>query len=129
MSKIEPNTTTAPLCESVDHAPPQDGSRPVLRLLLVGSSGGHLDQLLLLDDWLAQHDVAVAAFLKLDAVERVAQWRTYPLHWPTNRNLPNLLRNISSITVIRSKTVTVIRALYLGDYEESSPHGRSRAWS
>jgi beta-1,4-N-acetylglucosaminyltransferase len=100
---------TAPLPESIDSAPSRDGSKPVLRLLLVGSSGGHLDQLLLLNDWLDQHDVAVATFLKPDAAERVAQWRTYPLHWPTNRNLPNLLRNtVVAIRVLRTERPDVV---------------------
>ena len=65
-----------------------------MKVLLVCSSGGHLDQLLLLEDWLAQHDVAIATFLKPDAIDRVSHWRTYGLYWPTNRNLVNLARNV-----------------------------------
>jgi UDP-N-acetylglucosamine:LPS N-acetylglucosamine transferase len=71
----------------------QDNPGATLRVLLVCSSGGHLDQLLLLDEWLSEQDVAIATFLKPDASERVAHWRRYELYWPTNRNLPNLLRN------------------------------------
>lgn len=81
----------------------------MLRVLLVGSSGGHLDQLLLLDDWLVQHDVAVATFLKPDAAERVAKWRSYGLRWPTNRNIPNLFRNTAvAIRVLRAERPDVI---------------------
>jgi beta-1,4-N-acetylglucosaminyltransferase len=64
-----------------------------MKVLLVCSSGGHLDQLLLLEDWLSAHDVAVATFLKPDSVDRVSHWRHYALHWPTNRNVANLIRN------------------------------------
>lgn len=70
-----------------------DQKRPVLRVLLVGSSGGHLDQLLLLEPWLQRHEVAVATFLKPDAMTRLNGWRTYALRWPTNRNFLNLIRN------------------------------------
>lgn len=64
-----------------------------MKILLVCSSGGHLDQLLLLQEWLDEHEVAIATFLKPDAIDRITKWRAYGLHWPTNRHLGNLLRN------------------------------------
>ena len=64
-----------------------------MKVLLVCSSGGHLDQLLLLSDWLESQDVAIATFLKPDSVDRISHWRTYGLYWPTNRSLLNLIRN------------------------------------
>jgi UDP-N-acetylglucosamine:LPS N-acetylglucosamine transferase len=64
------------------------------RVLLVCSSGGHLDQLLLLEPWLRSFDVAIATFDKPDAVTRVGAWRYYPLAWPTNRRVVNNLRNL-----------------------------------
>lgn len=63
-------------------------------MLLVCSSGGHLDQLMLLDPWLADHDVAIATFDKPDALPRLAGRRFYPLCWPTNRRIWNNLRNL-----------------------------------
>jgi beta-1,4-N-acetylglucosaminyltransferase len=70
-----------------------------MKVLLVCSSGGHLDQLLLLKRWLDSQDVAVATFEKPDSIDRISHWRIYGLHWPTNRHIPNLLRN--SLVAIR----------------------------
>jgi beta-1,4-N-acetylglucosaminyltransferase len=70
-----------------------EASNSKMKVLLVCSSGGHLDQLLLLDDWLQQQDVAIATFFKPDALDRISRWRSYPLYWPTNRHIPNLIRN------------------------------------
>jgi beta-1,4-N-acetylglucosaminyltransferase len=64
-----------------------------MKVLLVCSSGGHLDQLLLLEGWLDKQDVAIATFLKPDAIDRISQWRSYRLYWPTNRHVVNLIRN------------------------------------
>jgi UDP-N-acetylglucosamine:LPS N-acetylglucosamine transferase len=80
-----------------------------LRVLLVGSSGGHLDQLLLLENWLSQHDVAIATFLKPDAVGRIKGWRSYGLYWPTNRHVPNLLRNTAiAFKVLKAEKPDVV---------------------
>jgi beta-1,4-N-acetylglucosaminyltransferase len=64
-----------------------------MKVLLVCSSGGHLDQVLLLREWLDKQDVAIATFLKPDAVDRITKWRSYGLYWPTNRHFVNLVRN------------------------------------
>ena len=64
------------------------------RALLVCSSGGHLDQLVMLLPAMTQFDLAVATFDKPDAVDKVRDLRTYWLAWPTNRNVKNLLRNL-----------------------------------
>ena len=69
------------------------------RILLVCSSGGHLDQLMLLDPWLADFDVAIATFDKTDALPRLEGRRFYPLCWPTNRQIWNNLRN--SVRAVR----------------------------
>lgn len=80
---------------SPPHVSPELGSgSPRHRVLLPCSSGGHLDQLLLLEPWLRQCDVAVATFDKPDALTRVREWRYYPLAWPTNRRVANNLRNL-----------------------------------
>jgi UDP-N-acetylglucosamine:LPS N-acetylglucosamine transferase len=80
-----------------------------MKVLLVCSSGGHLDQLLLLDDWLEEHDVAIATFLKPDALDRISRWRRYALHWPTNRNAVNLARNLwAAIRIIRAEKPDII---------------------
>ena len=71
---------------------PATGSRE--RILLVGSSGGHLTQLLELRPWWAVNDRAWVTFETADAVGALRDERdvTWSYH-PTTRNIPNLLRN------------------------------------
>lgn len=64
------------------------------KILLVCSSGGHLDQLLALLPAPTGTDVAIATFLKPDALAKVAGHRTYGLYWPTNRSITALARNL-----------------------------------
>jgi beta-1,4-N-acetylglucosaminyltransferase len=82
----------------------------LVRVLLVCSSGGHLDQVLLLDDWLNNHDVAIATFLKPDALDRISKWRSYRLYWPTNRHVGNLIRNtfVALRTILRERPHVII---------------------
>lgn len=60
---------------------------------LVGSSGGHLSQLLVLRPWWIDRDRFWVTFDKADARTALASERAYWCHFPTNRNLPNLIRN------------------------------------
>ena len=64
-----------------------------MKIALVGSSGGHLTHLLLLKPWWNQHDRFWVTFDKPDARSALADEQVYWCHHPTNRNLPNLLRN------------------------------------
>lgn len=64
-----------------------------MKIALVGSSGGHLLQLLVLEQWWSQHDRFWVTFKKEDAISALAGERTYWCHHPTNRNVANLLRN------------------------------------
>lgn len=69
-------------------ASPQD------RILLVGSSGGHLAQLMALRSWWGEHERAWCTFSTPDAHGHLADeldvtWA----HAPTTRNVLNLLRN------------------------------------
>jgi hypothetical protein len=65
-----------------------------LRLLLVGSSGGHLAQLTALDPWSRDHDRHWVCFDTPDAVSILADERVTWAHHPTTRHLPNLVRNL-----------------------------------
>lgn len=65
-----------------------------MKIALVGSSGGHLAQLLLLEEFWGKHDRFWVTFRKPDAVSALAGERCYWSHFPTNRHLPNLLRNL-----------------------------------
>ncbi len=64
-----------------------------MRVLIVCSSGGHLAQLHCLDAWWRRHERAWVTFDKADARSLLAGERVYWGHHPTNRNVPNLLRN------------------------------------
>lgn len=64
------------------------------RLLLVGSSGGHLAHLLALEPWWSEVERGWVTFDTPDAVFALAEephvWWAF---WPTTRHLGNLLRN------------------------------------
>lgn len=64
-----------------------------LKIALVGSSGGHLTHLLALRPWWQGHDRFWVTFDKTDARAALEGERIYWCHYPTNRNLKNLLRN------------------------------------
>ncbi|MFO7544319.1 MAG: PssD/Cps14F family polysaccharide biosynthesis glycosyltransferase [Trueperaceae bacterium] len=63
------------------------------KIALVGSSGGHLAQLLLLEPFWARHDRFWVTFDKPDAVSSLSNERHYWCRYPTNRHVGNLLRN------------------------------------
>jgi len=63
------------------------------RVALVGSSGGHLAQLLVLAPFWEQHDRFWVTFDTQDAISLLGGERTYWCFRPTNRNLLNLIRN------------------------------------
>ena len=61
--------------------------------LLVGSSGGHLAQLLALEPWWSDWQVTWVTFDTADATSRLRGEDVVWAHHPTTRNLLNLLRN------------------------------------
>ena len=70
-------------------------------IALVGSSGGHLSHLLALRDWWSRYDRFWVTFEKPDAVSHLAEERVYWCRYPTNRHLPNLMRNsIQAVQVL-----------------------------
>lgn len=64
-----------------------------MKILIACSSGGHLTQALALRDWWSKHERCWATFPVEDARSRLSDERVYEIHYPTVRNLPNLLRN------------------------------------
>lgn len=62
-------------------------------ILFVGSSGGHLAQLLALEPWWADRDRLWVTFRTPDAESLLERESVIWAHYPTTRNLPNLLRN------------------------------------
>jgi UDP-N-acetylglucosamine:LPS N-acetylglucosamine transferase len=76
----------------MDHSTAASG-RPE-RALLVGSSGGHLTQLLALEPWWREIERGWVTFDTPDAVHALAaEEHVWWAHHPTTRNVPNLLRN------------------------------------
>lgn len=71
---------------------PEDGPAAV-RVYLVGSSGGHLAQLMALRVWWEETERTWVTFDTPDALDLLSEERTIWAYHPTTRNLPNLLRN------------------------------------
>jgi UDP-N-acetylglucosamine:LPS N-acetylglucosamine transferase len=65
-----------------------------MRVLLVSSSGGHLLLLHALRPWWSGHERSWVTFRKTDAESLLAGERVAWAHHPTQRNVPNLLRNL-----------------------------------
>lgn len=81
-------------------------TRPIA---LVGSSGGHLSHLLALREFWEGRDRFWVTFRTEDAVSRLHDERVYWCHHPTNRNLPNLVRNsILTASVLRRERPCLI---------------------
>lgn len=83
---------------------------PVERVLLVGSSGGHLAQLLALRPWWSQSERTWVTFDTEDAKYALADEAdvVWCFH-PTTRNVHNLLRNAwLAVRVLRRSRPTVI---------------------
>ena len=79
------------------------------RALLVGSSGGHLAQLLALEPWWRDWQRTWVTFDTQDALSRLADEPTVWAHHPTTRNLPNLLRNLwLAVRVVRRERPDVV---------------------
>lgn len=73
-------------------------------VLLVCSSGGHLLELLALRDLWDRDDRCWVTFPTPDAVALLVGETVIPAHYPTNRDIPNLARNIVlAARVLRSR--------------------------
>jgi UDP-N-acetylglucosamine transferase subunit ALG13 len=73
--------------------PRPDGAGPA-RIMLVGSSGGHLSQLLALAPWYDTRQARTwVTFRTPDAMSRLAGEQVTWAYHPTTRNVANLLRN------------------------------------
>lgn len=80
-----------------------------MKVCLPTSSGGHLTQLMRLRPFWGEHDRFWVTFDKEDAGSKLAGERVYHCHYPTNRNVPNLLRNAAlAWRVLREERPDVI---------------------
>ena len=64
-----------------------------MKILLVGSSGGHLTHLWLLKDFWSKHERAWVTFDKEDATSLLKDEKMYKCFYPTNKNIKNLIKN------------------------------------
>lgn len=64
-----------------------------MKICFPTSSGGHLTQLMQLRPFWSAHNRFWVTFDKKDANSKLSAERVYHCHYPTNRNIPNLLRN------------------------------------
>lgn len=80
-----------------------------IKVCLVGSSGGHLTHLYLLKPFWQDKERFWVTFDKEDARSILSEETLYPCHYPTNRNLKNLIRNtFLAIKVLRKERPDVI---------------------
>ncbi|MEV4121462.1 UDP-N-acetylglucosamine--LPS N-acetylglucosamine transferase [Micromonospora sp. NPDC049645] len=78
-------------------------------LLLVGSSGGHLAQLLALRPWYESRRRCWVTFDTPEAVSLLDGEDLVPAHHPTTRNVPNLFRNaMLAWRVLRERRVEAV---------------------
>lgn len=68
-------------------------NKRMLKVCLVGSSGGHLTHLYMLKDFWSEHNRFWVTFDKEDAKSILEGEKIYPCYFPTNRNLKNLIKN------------------------------------
>ena len=64
-----------------------------MKICLVGSSGGHLTHLYLLKKYWEKHDRFWVTFDKEDSRSLLKDEKKYWCHFPTNRNIKNLIKN------------------------------------
>ena len=65
----------------------------IMKICLVGSSGGHLTHLYMLKPFWEQHERFWVTFEKEDAKGLLSEESIHYCYFPTNRNIKNLLRN------------------------------------
>ena len=101
------------------------------KVALVGSERGHLLQLLQLKDWYAGRPRVWATFDKPDAVHYLTGERVQWIHYPTNRHIPNLIRNtVTAWRFLRRERPALIVSTGAGERSHSSCSASSseRAW-
>ncbi|HEV4819735.1 TPA: UDP-N-acetylglucosamine--LPS N-acetylglucosamine transferase [Streptococcus pneumoniae] len=80
-----------------------------MKVCLVGSSGGHLTHLYLLKPFWKDKERFWVTFDKEDARSILGNEIFYPCHYPTNRNLKNLIKNtILAFNILRKEHPDII---------------------
>lgn len=99
---------SVPTQQNVDRA--GESQRVAERVMFVASNGGHLAQLLALQLWWKDRTRMWVSFDKPDARSQLEGERTIWAHWPTTRNVPNLLRNLwlAAWTIRRERPEVIV---------------------
>ncbi|HEW7290315.1 TPA: UDP-N-acetylglucosamine--LPS N-acetylglucosamine transferase [Streptococcus pneumoniae] len=80
-----------------------------MKICLVGSSGGHLTHLYLLKPFWKDKERFWVTFDKEDTRSILGNETFYPCHYPTNRNLKNLIKNtVLAFNILRKERPDVI---------------------
>lgn len=80
-----------------------------IKICLVGSSGGHLTHLYMLKPLWENKDRFWVTFDKLDANSLLKDEKKYYCHYPTNRNIKNLIKNtFLAIKILRKEKPDII---------------------
>lgn len=81
-----------------------------MKICLVGSSGGHLQHLLMLNEFWSKHERYWVTFKKTDAESALKDEKVAWCYYPTNRNLWNLVRNtgLAIKSLIKEKPDVII---------------------
>ncbi len=75
----------------------------------MASTGGHLLQLSQLADLWPKERRHWVTFKKADAISLLADEEKTWAHWPTNRNLPNLIRNFRlAASLLKNRNITAV---------------------
>lgn len=83
--------------------------RVVGPVLLVGSNGGHLSQLMALRPWWQERDRVWVTFQTPDAVPQLTTEQVEWAFHPTTRDLRNLVRNLGlAIKVVRARRPSLV---------------------
>jgi UDP-N-acetylglucosamine:LPS N-acetylglucosamine transferase len=97
------NTAAGAVAERADVGTGQES------VLLVGSSGGHLAQLLALRSWWEDRERSWVTFPTPDAESQLSGERVTWAYYPTTRNIPNLIRNMGlAFRLLRKDKPSVI---------------------
>jgi UDP-N-acetylglucosamine:LPS N-acetylglucosamine transferase len=72
---------------------PRTAANPRLKVMMVCSAGGHLLQLYRLKPWWERQDRTWVTFEMPDSTSLLADEDVSWAHYPTTRNVPNLIRN------------------------------------
>lgn len=75
----------------------------IMKVCLVGSSGGHLTHLYMLKSFWENTERFWVTFDKEDARSLLEGETVYPCHYPTNRNIKNLLKNTALAVKVLKK--------------------------